>query len=306
MTVLLALFVGCATHQITTPPGYITPAGPVVATINGQDITQAVIDAEMSQLPPELLAQLEMTGQLAEMSNQILIKEALYQAAVQDGVLDDKELQLQLAMAARDAMIQQHLQNIAEERTTDERIAVFYQDNLETFQEYQASAAHILVSTEEEAQGLLVELEAGARFGDLAKLRSLDPSAAENEGDLGWFGRDQMVPEFEEAVFAANSESTVGPIQTQFGWHIIHVNGFRDTIPLEEIQEDLREFVQEAVVGDYIDEISALVSAGSEEAEAPEAEPASAPAEAPAAPPEDESPAEAPEATPAEDAETDQ
>ena len=280
MTVLFALFVGCATHHIETPPGYIAPGGPTVATINDQAITQAVIDAEMSQLPAELLAQLEMTGQLPEMTEQILIKEALYQAALSGGVLDDADLQVQLAIHARDAMIEHHLRQVAAQRTTDERIAQFYNDHIETFQSPQASASHILLSTEEDAQAVLAELEAGARFEDLAKLRSLDPTAAENDGDLGWFGRDQMVPEFEAAVYGANTGSTVGPVESQFGWHIIHVHGFRDVIPLEEISEDLREFVEEEVIGDYIEELQVAIASGTAAEEVAEEAPAEeAPAE---------------------------
>jgi len=83
-------------------------------------------------------------------------------------------------------------------------------------------AAHILVSTETEARALLDKVKAGADFGELARRHSQCPSGKRG-GDLGWFGKGQMVTEFEKAAFSGTKGSVLGPIQTQFGWHLIRV-----------------------------------------------------------------------------------
>lgn len=83
-------------------------------------------------------------------------------------------------------------------------------------------AAHILVKDEAQAKSLTQELNSGGDFGKLAKKFSTCPSG-KNGGDLGWFGRNKMVPEFEKAAFGGRKGDIVGPVKTQFGYHIIKV-----------------------------------------------------------------------------------
>lgn len=85
-----------------------------------------------------------------------------------------------------------------------------------------ASARHILVPTEDQCQSLKQEIEGGADFGDIAKLHSKCPSGADG-GNLGQFGRGQMVPEFDEVVFSADLNEVQGPVKTQFGYHLLEV-----------------------------------------------------------------------------------
>jgi peptidyl-prolyl cis-trans isomerase C len=82
------------------------------------------------------------------------------------------------------------------------------------------SAAHILVETEKKAKELRERINGGESFADLAKKYSSCPSG-KNGGDLGWFGRGQMVPEFEKAAFSGKAGDVTGPIRTSFGWHLI-------------------------------------------------------------------------------------
>ncbi len=84
------------------------------------------------------------------------------------------------------------------------------------------NARHILVKDRAEADELKAKIDKGAKFEDLAKQYSICPSG-QNGGDLGYFGRGQMVKEFEEAAFATPVNSVSDPVQTQFGWHLIKV-----------------------------------------------------------------------------------
>jgi len=91
----------------------------------------------------------------------------------------------------------------------------------------QASARHILVSTEEKANELKTAIEGGADFGQVAKENSSCPSSRDG-GNLGTFGRGQMVPEFDQVVFSAPVGQVQGPVKTQFGYHLVEVTERQD------------------------------------------------------------------------------
>ncbi len=105
---------------------------------------------------------------------------------------------------------------------TEEEIKEFYENNGELFVASQGEirARHILVKTESEAEDILEEIEEGADFAELAKEKSLCPSSSQG-GELGFFSRGQMVPEFEDVAFDLNVNEISEPIETEFGWHII-------------------------------------------------------------------------------------
>ena len=88
----------------------------------------------------------------------------------------------------------------------------------------QARASHILVKTEEEANKIMKRLADGEEFDKVARRFSSCPSG-KNGGDLGWFGKGQMVPEFEKVAFENDAGKVVGPVKTQFGYHVIKVTG---------------------------------------------------------------------------------
>ena len=85
-----------------------------------------------------------------------------------------------------------------------------------------AAARHILVSTEDECKSLISQIQGGADFGVLAAEHSQCPSG-KSGGALGEFGRGQMVPEFDQAVFEGDVGAVQGPIKTQFGYHVLEV-----------------------------------------------------------------------------------
>ena len=90
-----------------------------------------------------------------------------------------------------------------------------------------AKARHILVDSEQVAESLKQDIEGGADFGAVARENSLCPSSAQG-GDLGEFGKGQMVPEFDAVVFSAEVGKPHGPVQTQFGYHLIEITSRTD------------------------------------------------------------------------------
>ena len=126
-------------------------------------------------------------------------------------------------------------------------------------QEYKAS--HILVDTAEEANQLLSKLDEGMDFGGLAQEHSTGPSGP-NGGDLGWFGKGQMVPTFEAAVQAMEVGTYTGPVQTQFGYHLIRLDDLREVIPpsLNEVRDELAVELQNAAVEAYISSLMTTIT----------------------------------------------
>lgn len=126
---------------------------------------------------------------------------------------------------------------LAEEPLTDEDVRAEYEARAAQFE--QVSASHILVPTEAEAQAVLDRLEAGEDFADLATELSQDPGSAQAGGSLGLAPRGSYVPEFEDAIWSGPAEpgAVIGPVQTQFGFHVIRVDEFVVTPEAEAIEQ---------------------------------------------------------------------
>ena len=145
-------------------------------------------------------------------------------------------------------------------------LKAYYDQHVDEFLEgEQASARHILFrlapdateiargEAELRANGVATIARSGADFAVLASEHSEDPGSKDLGGDLGWFGRGQMVPEFENVVFAAKPGDIVGPVKSQFGYHIIKVEGFRPEHqqPFEEVQDQIRfRVLEDRAVGE--------------------------------------------------------
>ncbi len=107
---------------------------------------------------------------------------------------------------------------------TDKETKEYYDQNMDQFKDpEQVQTSHILVETEEEANNVKAEIDGGLAFADAAKEHSTDPASKDKGGDLGQVQKGMMAPEFEEAAFAGSAGELVGPIKTQFGYHLILV-----------------------------------------------------------------------------------
>ncbi|HVM12834.1 MAG TPA: peptidylprolyl isomerase [Egibacteraceae bacterium] len=160
--------------------------------------------------------------------------EEAFEQIVEDNNLTEETIRSQLRDLAMQDLVGEEL--TADLAADDEEVQAAYDETYGT-----ASARHILTETEDEANQVLERLEAGEDFGELAAEVSTDPSASENQGDLGEFSRDQMVPEFSDAVFAAEEGETIGPVESQFGFHVIEVLEIDEGPPIEDVEDELRE-----------------------------------------------------------------
>lgn len=243
-----------AAAQDGQPPGAET----VVATVNGTAITLGHMAMLRSQLPAQYL-QLPDAVLFNAILDQLIQQTAL--AQLREGNLSRSD-ELALENSRRAYLASAALMAHVEAAVTEEAIAAAYAEryaSAEPALEY--NAAHILVPTLEEAQKLKAELDAGADFAELARTHSKD-GAAQRGGDLGWFGKGMMVAPFEEAVMAMEPGSYSDPVQTQFGWHLIHLKETRlaETPTLEEVRGELTEALQQEAVQAFIAERTAAAT----------------------------------------------
>lgn len=283
---IVALLAACAPEEAASPD--------VAATVNGEDVPiadvqlrydavsenpqfaeqveadetgefEAQVQAEIltGLIRARLLAQgaeelgIELTDDDIEAKREEIVAEVGGEEAFEEVIETNNLTEDTVTSQLRDLALQDL---VAEELTADldvddDEIEELYAQTYGT-----ASARHILLETEEEAEAALGRVEAGEDFGALATELSTDPSAQQNAGDLGEFNRGAMVPEFDEAVFSAEAGDILGPIQTDFGFHVIEVLERDDGPPLSEVEDELRDQLLEGerneVVQEWLNELT--------------------------------------------------
>ncbi len=213
-------------------------ADTVVATVNGTKITIGDMIAMRDQLPPQYL-QLPDDVLFKGILDQLIQQTTLEQSV--SSKLSKKDT-LQLENTKRAFMANVALTAVTDAAVTDDALQKAYDAKyaaMDAGLEYHA--AHILVQTEAEAKAIKAKLDAGGDFAQLAKENSKDGSAAQG-GDLGWFGKGVMLPEFEKAVFSLKEGQTSGIVKTKFGYHIIKLTGTRKAgiMPFDEVKDQIR------------------------------------------------------------------
>ena len=258
VTVASTLLLG-ACKQEAPAPGLYEVKGDVVATVNGVSIRQPQVDEYTAYR-----AQLRQPS--ANPVEELVNLEILRQAAVKAGKHMDDATRAAMTRAATDALANALVQEQITAEISDEELKAEYDSQVAQMQAASAGGAefnssHILVETEEEAKALVTELEGGADFAELAKAKSTGPSSTRG-GALGWFGKGQMVPEFENAVAGMEDGAISAPIKTQFGWHVIKLNASRakDAPKMEDVREELAQQVRLEIVDSYINELTESAS----------------------------------------------
>ena len=148
-----------------------------------------------------------------------------------------------LASAFMDARLSEAVTPDAVERLYDAQAGV-------TALGDEVRARHIVVATEEEAAGVIADLEGGADFAALAREKSLDRATAPLGGEVGWFTRAMMTPAFSRAAFNVEPGSTAAPFKTEFGWHVLEVTGRRATqkVPFSDVSDDIESFLRRRTI----------------------------------------------------------
>jgi peptidyl-prolyl cis-trans isomerase C len=221
-----------------------------LAIVDGVTLTLGELIAIRRELPDQYQAlpdEVLFNGIVEQIIDQMLLAEAGRKA----GLEQRPAIALNLLNQERAILADAYLREAVEARVTPEAVEALYQElYLDAEPAREVRAGHILVETEEEANGLKAQLDAGADFAALAAEHGTDGSASKG-GDLGWFVQTDMVPEFAEAAFSMAPGTISAPVKTAFGWHLIRLDERRDRQPpvLEEVRAEMMgELIQQAQV----------------------------------------------------------
>ena len=255
-TVAALLFVvpaasGCSKNSSSEAPA--SASDPVIARVNGVDIKQSDlalaeedVGADMQAASPEAKRE-HLISYLADI---IMVT----QAADKKNLADNPDFKRRLAFLRNKLLMGFELQQEAKTALTDEALRQTYDEAVKSMSgQEEVRARHILVESEDEAKAILEQLKGGADFATVAKEKSKDPGAAEG-GDLGYFTKDQMVPEFADVAFKMYPGQLSNPVKTQFGWHVIKVEDKRTRQPpeFEKVKDQIEAYLARKAQSDFI------------------------------------------------------
>jgi peptidyl-prolyl cis-trans isomerase C len=258
-------------------------SSPVVARANGVDIHESDIafaEEEIGGNMPQMGPDQKRDYLITYLADVIVLS----QAAETKKLGDKPDVQRRLAFDRNRVLMEALLQDAGRAALSDEAMHKVYDDAVKQMStEQEVHARHILVPTEDEAKAIEAELKKGADFATLAKEKSKDPGAADG-GDLGYFTKDQMVPEFAEVAFKLDKGQISDPVHTQFGWHIIKVEDKRTkpTPTFDQVKTQLQNYVVHRAQAELVDSLRKSASIERLEKPAPPPDPATLNPAAPA------------------------
>ena len=245
-----------ALAALSTAPIARAEDDPVVARANGIDIRQsdlALAEEDIGSAMPQMGPEQKRDYLITYVSDVII----LAQAADQHQLANRGDVKQRIEFERHKALMEALLQDAGKAAMTDDAMHKVYDEAIkQTPNEQEVHARHILVATEGEAKDIAAQLKSGADFATLAKQKSKDPGAAEG-GDLGYFTKDQMVPEFAEAAFKLEKGQISDPIKTQFGWHIIKLEDKRvkPTPTYDQVKGQLESYVARRAQAELVDNL---------------------------------------------------
>ena len=271
------------------------PGDTVVATVNGQPITESdlrfaenELGGEIANLPPEVKRR--------ALAEYLIDNELFAKAAEEAKISATPEYEQQMRYLKRRVLRELYFDKTLKGKIGEDEAKKIYTEKIAQLKpEEEIEARHILVDSEEKAKELHAKIVAGADFAQLAKENSTDTGSKDQGGVLGYFGHGQMVPEFEAAAFKLEKGQVSEPVHTNFGWHIIKVDDRRKKEPpsfaavkdtilnslvVRKAQDTATELRSKAQV-EYVD---AGIKKQVEEQKLKKEQDAKKPAEAPAAP----------------------
>ena len=242
---------------------------PLIATVNGTEIHQsdlAVAEEEAGQLPP-MSPEAKKDYLVQFMADMILVSKAAEAKKMGDGA----DFKRKIAFARNKLLMEQLLQSVGKEALTDEATHKVYDDAVKQLGEQQeVHARHILIraapgddkagkEAEDKIKAAIERLKKGEDFAKVASDVTEDPSGKANGGDLGYFSKEQMVPEFSDTAFKLEKGQISEPVKTQFGWHVIKVEDKRaKAVPkFEEVKPQIESYVTRKAQAELVTKLRA-------------------------------------------------
>ncbi len=242
---------------------------PIIAKVNGTEIHQsdlAVAEAEAGQLPP-MSPDAKKDYLVQFMADMILVSKAAEDKKIGDSV----DFKKHLDFARKKLLMSDLLQSTGKEALTDEAMHKVYDEAVKQMgQEQEVHARHILIraapgdekaskEAEDKIKAIIARLKKGEDFVKVASEVTEDPSGKANGGDLGYFSKEQMVPEFSDVAFKLDKGQISDPVKTQFGWHVIKIEDKRvKPVPkFEEVKPQIEQYVTRKAQAELVTKLRA-------------------------------------------------
>ena len=226
---------------------------PVLAKVNGVEIRQSDVALAEEELGPSL-AQMDPATKKDNVLAFLIDLRIVAKAAEDKKVENSEDFKRRLAFTRSRLLMDSLLATEGKAATTDEAMKKVYEEaSKQITGEMEVHARHILVETEDEAKAIAEELKKGGDFAELAKKKSKDPGASDG-GDLGFFTKEQMVPEFSAVAFVLEPGKVSDPVKSQFGWHIIKVEEkrARKAPDFEQVKAQIETYVTRKAQAEYV------------------------------------------------------
>src|SRR5262245_3211955 len=250
---------GCLASALVSALVLALVAGParaddkVLAKVNGAEIHQSDLALAEEELGPSL-AQMDPATKDENVLAFLIDMKIVSKAAEDKKVQDSDDFKKRLAFTRNRLLMDSLLASEGKAATTDDAMKKVYEEASKQISgEEEVHARHILVETEDDAKAVKAELDKGADFAELAKKKSKDPGASDG-GDLGFFTKDQMVPEFSQVAFSLEPGKVSDPVKSQFGWHIIKVEEKRKrkAPDFDQVKAQIETYVTRKAQAEYV------------------------------------------------------
>lgn len=243
-----------AANAQATQESAIKLGNPTVAIVNGEAIKRSEVLTYIANLP-ERVRQTPLQNLFPLAVDQVVLNKIVAMRANKASLENDEQVEALVENAKKQAIRTVYLEREVTSQVTQKKLLNAYEELLDRVEGVQEMRArHILVETEDEAKALIKQLDDGADFEQLAKENSTGPSAVRG-GDLGYFAKADMVPEFANAAFDLKSGThSKKPVQTQFGWHVIKAEDLRDrqVPPFEQVKPQLEVQLRQQALADLM------------------------------------------------------
>ena len=227
----------------------------VVAKVDGFSVLETDVQAALEELGPGLSPQMDAAQRRTYAIDYLIDLKIVAAAANKEKLGDSAEFKKRLDQTRDRLLMETTLTREGDKGATEEAMKKFYDETVKGLKPAQdVKARHILVEKEEEAKAALERIKKGEDFAKLAAELSKDPGSGKEGGDLGWFEKERMVPEFAEAAFKLDKGGVSDLVKTQFGFHIIKVDDKRDkpAPTYDSVKDQLKRYMIQKSQQDYV------------------------------------------------------
>jgi peptidyl-prolyl cis-trans isomerase C len=244
--------------MLVLPAQAQTPAAPAakpVATVDGQAITEDDLKVALEELAASLPRQMDDKQRRDYAIDYLIDLKIVARQAAREKLDETADFKRRLDQTRERLLMESILTREGEKGATDEALRKFYDETVKGLKpEQEVRARHILVETEAEAKAALERVRKGEDFAKVAAELSKDPGSGKEGGDLGWFEKGRMVPEFAEAAFKLEKGQVSEPVKSQFGYHVIRLEDRRDRKPpdFDSVKDQLKRYMTQKAQQDFV------------------------------------------------------